>query len=77
MKRRLRALLMPAIVLAIVLSGCASRDIVIEEEAPLPVPQVTVTSTLYPLPTVERSPSTDAIAHLCTDDPGLCIGVAP
>ena len=38
----LAGLMMPAIVLAIVLSGCAPGDIVIEEEVPLPVPKVTV-----------------------------------
>ena len=74
MKKRFRALLMPAILLAIVLSGCAPRDIVIEEEAPLPIPEVTVTSTVYPMPT-KLVPDTDAVNYsLCLIDPGLCVG---
>ena len=73
MTRRFRALLMPAVLLAIVLSGCAPSDVLIEEETPLPVPTITVTSTVYPMPSLV--PNTDAMNYsLCLIDPGLCVG---
>ena len=54
MKRRAKALLIPAILLAILLAGCRQNH---PEVLVVPTPkQVVVTSTVFPQPTLESNP---------------------